>query len=105
MGYPPGIADFPKWHYTTRRRPYIYTDFSYIRVFWKGKGHIDSAGRRRKAGKTMTDEARKARNAYKRAWAKANPDRVRAHQEKYWKKRAQELEARKEAQRKTEATA
>lgn len=34
------------------------------------------------------EQARQARNAYKRKWAKDNPDKVRAQQERYWHKRA-----------------
>lgn len=36
----------------------------------------------------MTDEARAARNAYKRAWNAANKDKVKAQQERHWEKRA-----------------
>lgn len=36
----------------------------------------------------MTDAAKEARRAYKRRWAKEHPDRVRAHQEKYYEKLA-----------------
>lgn len=38
----------------------------------------------------MTEEARNARNAYRRKWAKENQDKVRAQQERYWAKRARE---------------
>lgn len=34
----------------------------------------------------MTKEALEARRAYKRAWAKKNPDKVKAAQERYWAK-------------------
>jgi len=52
----------------------------------------------------MTEEAKQARKAYKRAynranaakvneyqrnWRKANPDKVRGYQESYWQKKAQ----------------
>lgn len=40
----------------------------------------------------MTEEAREARRAYRRAWAKAHPDKVRAQQERYWLKKAQEAQ-------------
>lgn len=40
----------------------------------------------------MTEEARRARNAYRRAWAKAHPDKVKAWQEHYWEKKARQLE-------------
>lgn len=36
----------------------------------------------------MTEEAKAARRAYKRAWNKANPEKVRQHQETYWTKKA-----------------
>lgn len=38
----------------------------------------------------MTDKALEARRAYKRKWAKDNPDKVRAQQERYWTKRAEQ---------------
>ena len=52
---------------------------------------------------SMSKEALEARRAYKRRWAKEHPESVRASQEKYWNKKAQELEAAKEAD-KAEAT-
>lgn len=36
--------------------------------------------------------AREASNAYKREWAKRNPDKVKAAQERYWVKKAKERE-------------
>ena len=36
----------------------------------------------------MTDAARQARREYKREWARKNPDKVKAHNERYWNKRA-----------------
>ena len=46
----------------------------------------------------MTEQAIAARRAYRRKWAKANPDKVRAQQERYWKRRAErEATAEKEA--------
>lgn len=36
----------------------------------------------------MTESAKAARREYKRQWAKNNPDKVRAQQERYWNKRA-----------------
>lgn len=41
----------------------------------------------------MTDAATKARNAYRREWAKKNPDKVRAQQQRYWAKKAAAAEA------------
>lgn len=40
----------------------------------------------------MTNEAREARNAYKREWNKRNREKVRAAQERYWEKKAKEAE-------------
>lgn len=42
---------------------------------------------------TMSEAARKARNAYQRKWAKANPDKVKAAACRHWEKKAQEAEA------------
>lgn len=36
----------------------------------------------------MNEQAAAARRAYKRKWAKENPEKVKAQQEKYWTKRA-----------------
>ncbi len=37
---------------------------------------------------TIEEQAAAARRAYKRNWAKANRDKVRAHQVRYWAKKA-----------------
>lgn len=37
----------------------------------------------------MTEKAAEARRAYKRQWAKDNPEKVREQQERYWAKRAE----------------
>ena len=37
----------------------------------------------------MTEEARQARNAYKRKWNRENRDRLKQYQERYWKRKAQ----------------
>lgn len=39
---------------------------------------------------TMTQEAKAARRAYKRAWARKNPDKIREAQARYWAKKAEE---------------
>lgn len=39
----------------------------------------------------MNDEARKLRNAYARDWRAKNKDKVKAHQEKYWKNKAKKI--------------
>ena len=36
----------------------------------------------------LSAEARAARRAYKREWARANPDKVKAQQERYWARQA-----------------
>lgn len=41
--------------------------------------------------KTMTAEARAARNAYRREWAKKNPEKVREHQMRFWQKQAERM--------------
>jgi DnaJ-domain-containing protein 1 len=46
----------------------------------------------------MDEKAKAARRAYKREWAKKNPDKVRAYQDRYWKKKAREMEATQKAQ-------
>lgn len=37
---------------------------------------------------SMSEEAKEARRAYRRAWNKANPDKVRAATQRYWEKKA-----------------
>lgn len=39
----------------------------------------------------MTESEREARREYFRRWRKANPDRVKANQERFWARKAQEL--------------
>jgi len=41
----------------------------------------------------MTEKALAARRAYKRRWAKENPDKIRAQQERFWSKKAEQAEA------------
>ena len=49
--------------------------------------------------KAGTDNAAaEARRAYKREWARKNPDKVKAAQERYWKKKAAQIQERQEAQ-------
>lgn len=38
----------------------------------------------------MDNKAKAARNAYKRQWAKNHPEKVKAYQERYWAKKAQQ---------------
>ena len=42
--------------------------------------------------RTMTDAAREAQNAYKRAWNARNPDKNKEYQRRYWAKKAKEIE-------------
>lgn len=37
----------------------------------------------------MNEKANEAKNAYRRRWAKANRDKIRAMQERYWTKVAE----------------
>lgn len=41
----------------------------------------------------MNEEAKAARRAYKRAWQRANRDKVKQYQTKYWNRKAQEAAA------------
>lgn len=38
----------------------------------------------------MNERAKAARREYKRQWAKDNPEKVKAQQERYWSKKAEE---------------
>lgn len=40
----------------------------------------------------MDDKAKAARRAYKREWARKNPDKCRKYQENYWTKIAEQAE-------------
>jgi len=44
----------------------------------------------------MTDEARKARNAYMSEWRRKNPDKVKANTARFWERKAADAEAAKE---------
>lgn len=48
----------------------------------------------------MTDEARAARNAYRREWSRKNKDKLKEYQERYWAKKAKELYQQKESMEK-----
>lgn len=50
----------------------------------------------KKPKKEMSEAARAARNAYKRRWAKENPDKVKAATRRYWERKAQEAAAMEE---------
>lgn len=47
----------------------------------------------------MTEKAAEARRAYKRQWAKDNPDKVREQQARYWAKKAEQAEQAPEEDR------
>ena len=51
----------------------------------------------------MNAAARAARNAYRRQWAKENPDKVQAQQIRYWNRKAQELQQTHQTQQEREA--
>lgn len=40
----------------------------------------------------MNERARTAKNAYHRAWAKRNPEKVKAQQERYWERQAEKAQ-------------
>ena len=67
--------------YNIRRRKYSHK---------RRKGAQQTQEKR--GGETMTEAAkeaaREARRQYKRQWAKNNPEKVKAQQERYWAKRA-----------------
>ncbi len=46
----------------------------------------------------MDEKAKEARRAYKREWNRKNKDKVKAAQERYWKRKAEALEAGKAAE-------
>lgn len=50
----------------------------------------------------MTEAAKEARRAYRREWARKNPDKVKASQERYWLRRAEEVKRQTEKQPETE---
>lgn len=37
----------------------------------------------------MTEKAAEARRAYKREWAKRNPEKIKEYQSRYWTKKAE----------------
>ena len=46
----------------------------------------------------MTEQARAAKAAYKREWAKKNPDKIKAQQARYWERQAALIVARARAE-------
>ena len=53
----------------------------------------------KKPKKEMSEAAKAARNAYKRRWAKENPDKVKAANARYWEKKALEAQAHEEGKK------
>jgi len=52
----------------------------------------------------LSEPAAAARRKYKRAWAAANPDKIRRYQETYWQRYAERM-AQQEAEAQQEQTA
>lgn len=52
----------------------------------------------------MNEAAAEARRAYRREWARKNPDKIRAQQERYWAKRAAKTEQAEGAEQATAPT-
>lgn len=42
---------------------------------------------------SLTEAAKEARRAYKRQWAKRNPEKIRAQQARYWERKAAQAPA------------
>lgn len=53
-----------------------------------------------KGADVMTEQALAARRAYKRQWAKNNPDKIKAQQERFWAKKAAKMEIKTEENKK-----
>lgn len=47
----------------------------------------------------MTEDAKAARRAYRREWAKKNPDKIKAQQQRFWAKKAAEQQAQQDAEK------
>lgn len=50
----------------------------------------------------MTEKARAAQRAYRKEWARRNPDKVKAQQERYWQRRAERMAQEAAQERQTE---
>lgn len=50
----------------------------------------------------MDEKAKAARREYRRRWAKMNPDKIRAQQERYWRKKAAEADSKAAEQQNNE---
>ena len=51
----------------------------------------------------MTEAAREARRAYKRAWNAANKDKVKAAQARYWERKAAAAQGTEDGKKQQEA--
>lgn len=51
-----------------------------------------------KGRENLTDAAKEARRIYKREWQRANRDKVKAQQERYWERKAAQMMEAQEAQ-------
>ena len=62
-------------------------------------GYAQEAHRptQRKGRGTMSESGKEARRAYKREWARRNPDKIREQQRRYWERRAAAAEERRQA--------
>ena len=47
---------------------------------------------------SMTEQAKAARREYKKQWAKNNPEKVKAQQDRYWTRKAAEAAAQQAEQ-------
>lgn len=47
--------------------------------------------------KNLEELAREAQREYHKEWRRKNPDKVRAKNERYWRRRAERMKAEKEA--------
>lgn len=45
----------------------------------------------------MSEKGKEARRAYKREWARRNPDKIREQQRRYWERKAAAAEERRQA--------
>lgn len=60
---------------------------------------LSDAQEAQKGGKKMlTEQAIAARREYKNKWARKNPEKIRAQQERFWQKRAAEQQAQQAQQ-------
>jgi len=53
----------------------------------------------------MNEKAKQIRRAYKREWNRKNRDKVKAAQERYWSKKAAELEQQEQTETEQEQEA